>query len=183
MIPPVSALLDQVSDSIADSDGQRLYGDVLRMVRLAKAANKAFYFIGNGGSAAIASHMAADWMKNGGMRAMAFNDGAALTCLSNDLGYERSFSVPLQRFANQGDVLFAVSSSGQSQNILEAASLGEKLLLNVVTLSGFRPDNLLRSLGMYNFYVPSTKYGVVEIAHLAILHSLLDEVMADAAPS
>ena len=183
MIDPVAQLIDQVCCAILDSDGQKVYADVLRMVKLAKAANKAFYFIGNGGSAAIASHMAADWMKNGGMRAMAFNDGAALTCLSNDLGYERVFSVPLQRFANQGDVLFAVSSSGQSQNILEAASLGERLLLNVVTLSGFRPDNLLRRLGKHNFYVPSMKYGVVEIAHLAILHSLLDEVMTDAAPS
>lgn len=153
-----------------------LYNKVLDLVRLSRERNKTFYFIGNGGSAAIASHMAADWLKNGEMRAVCFNDGALLTCLSNDLGYERSFSVPLHRFGAPDDVLFAVSSSGQSQNIIEAASTAKKLLMKVVTLTGFRGDNPLRLIGHYNFHVPSMQYGAVEIAHLSILHSLLDEV-------
>lgn len=173
-------ILAQELTTLINSVERHTFNRVLEIMRLAKAANKTFYFVGNGGSAAIASHMAIDFLKNGGMRAMAFNDGAALTCLSNDLGYERSFSMPLSRFGTSTDVLFAISSSGQSQNILEAASTGKKLLMNVITLSGFRGDNPLRRLGQHNFYVPSMKYGAVEIAHLAILHSLLDEVMADA---
>lgn len=171
-------ILAQELTTLINSVEHHIFDRVLEMIRLARAANKTFYFVGNGGSAAIASHCAIDWMKNGGMRAMAFNDGAALTCLSNDLGYERSFAFPLHRFGAVGDVLFAISSSGQSQNILEAASTGNKLLMNVVTLSGFRGDNPLRHLGKHNFYVPSMKYGAVEISHLAILHSLLDEVLA-----
>jgi D-sedoheptulose 7-phosphate isomerase len=165
-----------------DGIDQTIYDRVREIVRIAKLSHKQFFFVGNGGSAAIASHMAADWMKNGNMKAMCFNDGAALTCLGNDLGYERTFSVPVHRFGTSGDVLFAISSSGQSQNIIEAASTARKLNMCVVTLTGFKASNPVRLIGSFNFYVPSNKYGVVEISHLAILHSLLDEVIADAAP-
>ena len=176
----MNKLMSELKIAIGCTDSL-VYERTLELVKTSKASNKNFFFIGNGGSAAIASHCSVDWTKNGGMRAMAFNDGALLTCLSNDLGYERSFSFPVHRFGAPGDLLFAISSSGQSQNILEAASAGKKALMKVVTLSGFRGNNPLRSLGDLNFYVPSNKYGVVEILHLAILHSLLDEVIADAA--
>src|SRR5262249_14111079 len=77
-------------------------------------------FVGNGGSAGIASHLAIDYSKNGSLRAMAFNDAAALTCLSNDLGYDRVFSEQIALHAQPGDLLVALSSSGASANILNA---------------------------------------------------------------
>ena len=55
--------------------------------------------IGNGGSAAIASHLATDYTKNGGLRTQAFNDGSMLTCLGNDLGYENVFAKQIEMFA------------------------------------------------------------------------------------
>ena len=87
---------------------------------LAKAPR--LFFIGNGGSAAIASHMAADFAKNGGVPALAFNDGASLTCLANDYGYEQVFALPLRQHMRSGDCLIAISSSGKSVNILNAAN-------------------------------------------------------------
>lgn len=135
------------------------------------------YFIGNGGSAAICSHMATDWGKNGGFRAMCFSDGSLLTCLANDLGYERSFSEPINRFGKREDMLFAISSSGQSQNILWGAQAAIDIGMAVMTLSGFRQDNPLRRMGSVNFYVPSHHYGTVEIAHLAICHHVLDQII------
>lgn len=162
------------------------YKSVLDYVRMARETagphGARIFFIGNGGSAAIASHMAADWMKNGGFPTFCFNDGSLLTCISNDLGYDRSFRLPLQHHGRLGDILFAISSSGDSMNIVGAADLARQMHMNVVTLSGFRPDNRLRDFGGVNFYVPSRDYGVVEIAHLAILHSILDEVMEDIVP-
>ena len=131
-------------------------------------------FVGNGGSAAIASHMAIDFSKNGGLRARAFNDGAALTCLGNDLGYENVFAGQIEMHARPGDLLFAISSSGRSQNILNAVAAGRAGGCGVVTLSGFAPDNPLRRLGDYNVYVASHEYGLVEIAHLSLCHALLD---------
>lgn len=140
-------------------------------------------FIGNGGSAAMCSHMAADYGKNGGMRALAFNDGAMLTCLGNDLGYENVFARQLELHARPGDLLVAISSSGRSPNILNGVEAARRRGAAVMTLSGFRPDNPLRALGDVNVYVPSTSYGVVEITHEAICHCILDTAMAEVASS
>lgn len=150
----------------------------LKMVReTAGPTGARLFFVGNGGSAAIASHMAADYQKNGKMPSLCFNDAASLTCISNDLGYENVFSLPLQYHARLGDVLFAISSSGESESIIHAVDHAREACMNIVTLSGFEPNNRLRYKGGVNFYVPSKSYGTVEIAHLAILHSLLDETM------
>src|SRR5204862_375130 len=79
---------------------------------------KKIIFIGNGGSAAIASHQSVDYWKNGGIRAIAFNDVSLLTCIGNDYGYPFVFEKPIEMFADPGDVLIAISSSGKSDNIL-----------------------------------------------------------------
>jgi D-sedoheptulose 7-phosphate isomerase len=143
----------------------------------AKAAKARIYFIGNGGSAGIASHMAIDWMKNGGFAASAFNDAASLTCLANDLGFEQVFALPLSRQVRAGDVLIALSSSGRSANILAGVVAARAAGASVLTMSGFSPDNPLRRRGDMNFYVPNHLYGFVEIAHLCICHALLDLTM------
>lgn len=140
----------------------------------AKHDRRRFFFIGNGGSAAIASHMAADWLKNGNVAAQCFNDPALMSCLANDLGYENVFAKPLSLHGGHGDVLFAISSSGQSKSITKAAEVAISLRMKVITLSGFKPDNRLRGMGQINFYVPSSRYGEVEIAHHTICHGILD---------
>ncbi len=147
---------------------------VQEYLRLAHTRGNRIFFIGNGGSAAIASHCAIDYLKNGRLRATALNDGAALTCISNDLGYDKVFSHQLEMHARLGDVLVAVSSSGESENILSAVQTMWDMHNIVVTLSGFKPDNRLRSKGHVNFYVPSDRYGIVEVVHLTILHAILD---------
>ena len=139
-------------------------------------------FIGNGGSAAVASHQAIDYWRNGGFRAIAFNDGALLTCISNDFGYEQVFSKPIAMFAQPGDVLFAISSSGQSANIIEGSRQGKQAGCHVITLSAFKPDNPLRQLGDLNFYVPTMAYGYAEITHLCICHCILDGLMKGSLP-
>lgn len=138
-------------------------------------------FIGNGGSAAIASHMAVDYWKNGGLRALSFNDPSLLTCISNDCGYPAVFEQPVRMFAEPDDLLIAISCSGQSINILNAVKAARERGCLVITLSGFLPDNALRNLGIVNLYVPACSYGFVEVAHLAILHCALDLIMARAA--
>jgi len=135
-------------------------------------------FLGNGGSAAIASHMAIDFSKNGGMPAMCFNDGAALTCLGNDYGYEEVFARQLGFHAQRGDVVFAISSSGRSPNILNAVAKAREIGCHVITMSGFREDNPLRTFGDVNFYVASEKYGTVEVAHTALIHAVVDVKIA-----
>jgi D-sedoheptulose 7-phosphate isomerase len=133
--------------------------------------------IGNGGSAAIASHLATDYTKNGGIRTQAFNDGAMLTCLGNDLGYENVFAKQIAMFARAGDLLLAISSSGRSANILNGVGAARDAQCQVLTLSGFAPQNPLRGLGDINFYIASAQYGFVEILHLTLCHAILDILM------
>ena len=168
----------------------RLLADVLpddhdqavQLALTAKRLKQRFFFIGNGGSAAIASHMSADWLKTASVAAMCFNQSPLMSCIANDLGYDRVFAQPLTLHGSAGDVLFAISSSGKSKSITSAAQIARDLRMKVITLSGFQPDNLLRSLGHVNFHVPSEKYGLVEVAHHAICHSILDAVIdADSA--
>lgn len=147
------------------------------MVSACKSGRK-IIFIGNGGSAAIASHMAIDYWKNGGLSAIAFNDSSLLTCVSNDYSFERVFAEPVRQFASAGDCLVAISSGGRSKNILNGVAVGRQKRCRVITLSGFDAANPLRGLGDVNFYVNSHNYGMVEIAHLSLLHSILDERLA-----
>lgn len=136
-------------------------------------------FVGNGGSAAIASHMAEDYTKNGGIRAIAFNDATLLTCLANDYGYDLALAKAVGFYADRGDLLVAISSSGKSVNILEAVHEAHDKKCQVITLSGFGADNILRQYGDLNFWVPAQAYGFVEITHLSILHGLLDFICED----
>jgi D-sedoheptulose 7-phosphate isomerase len=76
----------------------------------------------------------------------------------------------------RGDVLVAVSSSGESPNILRAAEESHRLGGAVVTLSAMDPDNTLRKMGSLNFYVPASTYGMAESCHAAILHHWIDHV-------
>jgi len=133
--------------------------------------------VGNGGSAGICSHMAIDISKSGGIRASALNDASALTCIGNDFGYEQVFAKQVEWHASERDVLVAVSSSGQSANILNAVGAGRERCCRIVTLSGFLPDNPLRRLGDINIYLASAQYGFIEIGHLAFLHAVLDILM------
>ena len=142
-----------------------------------KISDNKVIFIGNGGSAGIASHQAIDYWKNGEIPATAFNDPSLLTCISNDYGYEYVFEKPITMFGKKGDILIAISSSGTSENILNAVQAAKEKDLFVITMSGFSKENPLRALGDINFYVPSEVYGHVEIAHLILSHTILDTHM------
>ena len=170
----------EVSNALGKS--QPLESGMEESVKLvAERGNKRnkIIFIGNGGSAAIASHQSVDYWKNGGMRAIAFNDVSLLTCVGNDYGYQYVFEKPIEMFADPGDLLIAISSSGKSENILNGAKMAKSKHCPVITMSGFKTDNPLRAIGDLNFYVPAPTgaYGFVEIAHLALCHCIVDQII------
>lgn len=144
----------------------------------AREQGKSLYFIGNGGSAGIAVHMAADFQKTGDFRTRTFYDPSLITCMANDYGFEHVFSMPLELYAQPGDVLVAISSSGNSMNIVNAAETAKKCHCKVVTLTGFSADNKLNSIGDLNIHVPSFAYGIVESIHNLMLQQVMDEIKA-----
>lgn len=146
-----------------------------RLVELRTAGNS-LYLIGNGGSAGVAGHAAVDFFNTAKLRAMTLHEPSMLTCMSNDFGYENAFARMVSQMVRPGDVLIAISSSGNSMNIRNAA---ERFVRNggeAVTFSGFAPDNALRSLGGTNFWLDSKDYGFVEIGHQFILHNISDRL-------
>jgi len=145
----------------------------------AKEFNQTIYMVGNGASAMMASHMAADATKNGMIRCLAFNDPALMTAVSNDISYEECFALPLKRFAKPGDVLITISSSGNSPNIIKAIVTAKSIDMYVITLSGMKADNRSRKMGDLNLYVPAETYGVVESSHQIILHCWLDRFIEE----
>lgn len=138
------------------------------------------YLVGNGGSAAIASHFANDLNKTilgykgkknvKRFQAVALSDNIPiLTAWANDVGYEAVFSEQLKNFAQEKDVLIAISSSGKSPNIIKAAETAKNLRLPIIGLIGFNGGKLL-PLSDAKIHIPSFKYAIVESAHDAITH-------------
>ena len=154
-------------------EGFQIWDNLTSEVRSKK---NTIYLIGNGASASMASHFAADLAKNAHVHTEVFSDLALITAISNDMGYEWVFAEPLRRRAKRGDMLVAISSSGRSKNILQAVEVAHDVGLNVVTLSAMSVKNQLRRAGLLNAYVPAETYGQAETCHAAILHHWMDMV-------
>lgn len=176
---------EQLLHSISCYEGQQikemdyLTNEAVTYLSEIKATGNKMMWIGNGGSAAIASHGAIDYWRTGEIKSICFNDGALLSCIGNDFGYAAVFQKSIEMFAESGDLLIAISSSGQSQNILNGVKAAREKGCKVITLSGFLADNPLRMMGDLNFHVQSKHYGHVELVHSVICHSFLDLYMAN----
>jgi D-sedoheptulose 7-phosphate isomerase len=134
---------------------------------------------GNGGSAAMASHVAVDLTKVAGVRAVNFNEADLITCLANDYGYEHWVEKAIEFYADPGDLIVLISSSGKSVNIINGAIKAKQMKLSLITFSGFAADNPLRKLGDLNFWADSQAYNVVEMTHHVWLLALVDKLVAD----
>jgi|SRR3989339_783524 len=145
----------------------------VNMIKELSERKGTLWFIGNGGSSSIAGHQSADFVRNG-FKAMSPMDYSLITCMANDYGYEQVFSQPLNVLMEKTDLLIAISSSGQSKNILNATKVAAKKGCKIITMSGFKPDNPLRKAGNANFYVSSNSYRTVESAHLFFCNCILD---------
>lgn len=166
---------DGVKERISDySKGIQILVDLFTKH---KERGSQVFFIGNGGSSAIASHMTADFMKNGGMKTYSLYDNAVTTCMGNDYGYENIFSKPMSFLLREGDLVVAISSSGNSSNIINAIQTAKEVKAEVITLTGFEETNKAKQLGDINIYVPCKQYGIVESIHNLILQQIVDHIM------
>lgn len=150
-------------------------GQINESVNLLKS-KKRIFFIGNGGSNSICSHMMEDYGKIAGFKSYTFSDASLITCYANDYGYENAMAEWLKLHMESDDVLVAISSSGNSKNIINAVHTAKAKGCDVIALSGFKSDNTLRKLGNISFYLPVENYGIVECYHQIILHCILDEL-------
>lgn len=175
----ISSYLSRLSDVLERMPREpisRLGESLLRAYR----NNKQVFTLGNGGSASTASHMAADLAKNTigphmrRFRITSLNENAAImTALANDIGYEFVFSEQLIEVIRPGDLLIAVSASGNSPNVLEAIRHARRESAEVCAVLGFDGGQAAK-LADIPVIVPSDNYGIVEDVHLMINHMLVE---------
>lgn len=144
------------------------------LIKTAQSHGKKVIMAGNGGSAAIASHCAVDFTKCAGVRCVNFNEADLITCFANDYGYERWVEKALEFYADQGDLVILISSSGKSPNMVNAGQYACARGLTLVTFTGFSENNPLRMLGQLNFWVESQTYNIIEMTHQIWLLSVCD---------
>jgi D-sedoheptulose 7-phosphate isomerase len=143
--------------------------------RAARARESNVWWVGNGGSAALCSHLSQDLLNKIGLRSLALTDSALLSCMANDYGYSEVYRRPLSVLARENDLLIAVSSSGNSENILRCVDLARDKDMRVITLSGFHADNSLRERASdVSVYLPCELYGHAEVGHETLLHSVIE---------
>lgn len=145
------------------------------IIKLKKNNSKILIFA-NGGSFAITSHFTIDIMKNTGIRCQNFSDPSMLTCLSNDYGYENWVLKAVDYYADKGDMLILISSSGMSPNILNSIKNKKNLFSSIITFSGFSKNNKLRKIGNLNFHVNTKVYNFIENIHQIWLLSIIDSL-------
>ena len=145
----------------------------------ANLKGKKIIIFGNGGSAAIASHFVIDMVNAAGIKCLNFSDVSLITCFSNDYGYNNYITKILDKHAENGDILILISSSGESQNMLNAVKFKKKNFSSICTFTGFSKKNKLNKLGHLNFHVNSNIYNYVENVHQVWLLSLVDLIVFD----
>ena len=144
----------------------------------AKKDSAKIIICGNGGSAAIASHVSVDLTKNANIRCTNYNEADLITCFANDYGYERWIEKAVDFYADQNDVLILISSSGKSKNMINACkSARNKKISKIITFTGHDKDNPLSKLGDINFWINSKAYNFVENTHQIWLLAICDLII------
>lgn len=167
--------LNKISKHLIDYNNK----DFLKIVKFLKDTKKnkkKIILVGNGGSAAMASHVSVDLTKMCKIRAVNFNEADLLTCFSNDYGYENWVKKALSFYADKGDLLICISSSGESKNIINGAKFAKKIGCKIVTLTGFKKENKVKKIGHVNLWINSKNYNIVEMTHHIWLLSIVDFV-------
>ena len=156
-----------------------ILNQAIEMIKITNQNGGKTIIVGNGGSAATASHVSVDLTKNANIRAVNFNEADLLTCFSNDYGYDRWVEKAIEFYADTGDLIILISSSGTSKNIINGGRKAKGMGLKVITFSGFNADNSLRQLGDINLWVNSKAYNIIEMTHTIWLVAMVDKIIGN----
>jgi|TARA_B100001175_G_C19511812_1_gene644391 D-sedoheptulose 7-phosphate isomerase len=161
---------------LMDENTKSKFKKLYKLLLDVKKNNKKIIIVGNGGSAAIASHFSVDMTKNGKIRSTNFNESDLITCFANDYGYDKWVKNALNFYLDKKDLVILISASGNSKNMVNAAKFVKNKKNNLITFTGFNGKNKLSKFGKLNFTVNSKSYNFIENAHQYWLLSLVDLV-------
>lgn len=139
-------------------------------------AHDRIIILGNGGSNSVASHISQDYMKFHRKKVSILSDPSMLTMLINDFGYESAYQKFLEYYVEKDTLVIIMSSGGESKNMLNAQEWCEQNKVSYGVLTGFNSINSLRinsKNALWNYYIDSSNYGVVECIHQIFLHGVV----------
>ena len=163
---------------ILDSVDEDVVSDIVNTLEETIEKKSRIYILGNGGSAATASHMVNDL--GAGLRRRDIinfdvtslgDNSPVVTAIANDIGYENIFYMQMKGHINANDVIVAISCSGDSPNIIKAVDYAKDLGCKIIGVTGFN-GGYLKKVSNINFHVdaPKNEYGLVEDAHMILDH-------------
>jgi len=171
----IQAYRDQAV-GLAESLDLEKVGQIIELFERAADEERAIFVFGNGGSAATASHFVVDMVKGASLvckkrfRIMALTDQVpTITAYANDIGYEIVFEQHLRNFARPGDLVLALSGSGNSPNVLRAVEYANSIACVTIGFSGFEGGQLA-SLAQHALVVRGNHMGRIEECHLLACH-------------
>ena len=140
--------------------------------------SKTLYVCGNGGSASISNHLACDHGKllatdtdlQPRIQSLSTNI-EVITAIANDISYDQVFVHQLKLNANPGDIVMTVSSSGDSENVVQAAQWAREFGLDVISMTGFSGGRTAE-ISSVNLHVDGDNYGIIEDVHQSLMHLL-----------
>ena len=145
-------------------------------IKTSKRGGKIMIF-GNGGSAAIASHVTVDLTKNARIRSVNFNESDLITCFSNDYGYDRWVEKTVDFKAEKKDILVLISSSGKSKNMVNACKAAKRKKIKVISLTGHSKNNPLLKISDLSLWINSKAYNYIENTHQLWLLTICDLII------
>ncbi|MDA2909509.1 SIS domain-containing protein [Nitrospiraceae bacterium AH_259_D15_M11_P09] len=168
---------ERYRQSLFATDVRQQLIELKDLMKAVHTSGRKVIIAGNGGSAAIASHCAVDLTKNARIRCVNFNEPSLVTCLANDYGYERWLEKALELYADDGDFVILISSSGKSSNMVRAAEFARRNGHKLATFTGFSADNPVSLRGHLNFWVDSRAYNIIEMTHQIWLLAVCDLII------
>ena len=173
----IQEYLNRYQKSLIENDVSDSMIAMKKLLLKTRDKGKKVLIAGNGGSAAMASHVSVDLTKQSGIRTVNFNEADLITCFANDFGYENWVAKAIEFYGDKGDVAILISSSGKSPNMINAAVQAKSMKMPIITLTGFENDNPLRQFGELNFWVDSRAYNVIENIHQIWLLMVCDLIL------
>ena len=170
----------QYRDLLVNDEVKARIADFAALALEVRAAKGKMMFAGNGASASISEHGAVDFTKQGGVRGVTFHDPNLMTCFANDFGYDHWVAKAIEHYADPGDAVVLISTSGRSPSVVNAAHTARRMGLKVVAFTGRDADNPLKAAADLNFWVPSNAYNVVENLHSIWLTATIDYLIGKA---
>ena len=156
--------IQKISSLISNLELEK-FNKLLKKLYFIKNNKKKVIIVGNGGSAAISSNVSVDFLKNCKIRFLNFNEADLITCYANDYGHHNWIKECIKSYADKGDAIILISSSGKSKNHLVAAKYCQQNKFFLITFTGFNFNNSLCKMGHINFSVNSSNYNQIEMTH------------------